>query len=83
MSLCDKQIASACNFSLPAGEQTQVDTCNRVMGEFRNATEKCKLTPTKCECWNSLVKNVTSVKKCNIGKICAKLLYIYLIPYCF
>ena len=67
MSDCDKLIQEACNFTLPASESAEVGKCNKVMGEFREGTEKCKTTPTNCSCWIAMEKDIQGVKKCNIG----------------
>merc|ERR1712128_314064 len=37
------------------------------MGEYRIAAEACKNQSTNCSCWNTLVKEVPAVKKCNIA----------------
>jgi len=68
MSDCDKLIQEACNFTLPASESAEVGKCNKVMGEFREGTEKCKTTPTNCSCWIAMEKDIQGVKKCNIAK---------------
>ena len=68
MSKCDKSIREACNFSLPGNQSSEVDDCNKVMGEYRIAAEACKNQSTNCSCWNTLVKEVPAVKKCNIGR---------------
>merc|ERR1712106_1185102 len=41
MTMCDKMIAEACNFSLPTSENTEVNKCNKVMGDFRRDTDAC------------------------------------------
>ena len=68
MSKCDGLIKEACNFQLAGYESTEVENCNRVMGEFRKGADACKNSSTNCTCWNTLVKDVAAVKKCNIGK---------------
>ena len=66
--MCDKMIAEACNFSLPTSENTEVNKCNKVMGDFRRDTDACVTSSTNCSCWNNLVNDIQGVKDCNIGR---------------
>ena len=39
MAECEGNIKSNCNFSISTSEQSNIDTCNKVMGDFRTAAE--------------------------------------------
>merc|ERR1712013_695814 len=67
MSKCDRLVSEACDIKLSTNESSDVAKCNKVMGEFRENADACIKTPTNCSCWNSLVKDVKSVKDCNIA----------------
>ena len=69
MSKCDKMIQTACDIKLEGNESSEVSACNKVMGEFRIGAESCKTKPSNCSCWTDLVKDVPSVRKCNIGNL--------------
>ena len=81
MSKCDKLIKEACDFKLSGNESTEVEKCNRVMGEFRKGADACKNSSTNCTCWNTLAKDVQAVKDCNIGK--SKLAINYVLTHYF
>ena len=68
MSNCDKLVKEACTFKLAGNGSADVEKCNKVMGEFRKGADSCKNSSTNCTCWNELVKDVKSVKNCNIGE---------------
>ena len=69
MSKCDRLVSEACDIKLSTNESSDVAKCNKVMGEFRENADACIKTPTNCSCWNSLVKDIKSVKDCNIGRL--------------
>jgi len=66
MTPCAANIVDNCNFTLSDSEQSKMDSCIKVMENFKIIAADCSANhTTDCSCWSEAAKQVQEVKDCN------------------